>query len=1066
MKKLFTTLIPMMVLLLLGSMPALALTPVEGNVLKHPAKNYQITLGSDGVYTVEAINPNNTVDFSELPGGHAEADFVNAFKAGTKITFNGNFTSIDALSNINPKKWTDVNMKDMIINNNQGKACTPSISQYFGSAVKILVLSDYPGNMLDMYGNNSCSNLNSLEELTIGARMASIPTEQFSGNTTLKTVHFSIITVDGVTYGTKTIGNKAFNGCTALATVEWPSTLEEIGTDATNESIGAFQNTALSGELDLSGTKVKIIGKEAFDGCSAITSVKFNNNTLEVIAGEAFHGTGLTSVTLTNASKLRKIGFEAFEECTNLTTFNFPEGSTLTEIGNDCFRKSGITTIDMSMCEGFQYFTPKANDGSYRTFSECTSLTSVTLPPDLREVPGEATTALFAGCTSLTTITFTGEAVVQKGEDGKPKLDENNHEILDNPLIINKQAFYNLGSLTTVNFSSNLKEVKEQAFYKTSLTQVDLSGCHHLTLLDKQSFAEISPLTYVKLCSHPKVIKGDSQNGSEGPGAFFHCTHIQTVEVVGCDNTDMTECICENRAFDVNITYGQTATINIENCAVLIYPKNGFINANSKYTSSFDYYVGDYKAGALMTQEALLAYYRDVPLSGKQRTKVQIWDDEQQQYVDQFFWVECEYQKGNGWHEFLNLDHGEIVPEGEFLRTYSRTAGDGPCILRENLITAYRAVDYTTDQFAYILDKREGKYVCIDESKAESNRTDDDYILLADIKDMTDEAIAAQYPNFFSEQYPTVKSHPRYSHVTIGGKLYLRPLRPKQAYYLKDGVKYEGYAENQDFFDDLMVNNDPNDLMNPTGGITSYVPENTGVVLYSTGAKEDAFLMLPGYNGDDLVLTEYEHTQARYEGGRLTSDDKRDNINMLHGTFGDGWPVAPVFPWIYKNETDCSGGHYDNPKAYRNFACVKTGTTGGSGGLAVRNKYGWKRLQPSKMIVNRAFAQIPEGRFTNFNEANDPSQYPGFTIEDTTAENPTTDSEGTTTSSNNNLMLISIFEDETAGGAVVDGIEEIKTADSTMGKSEDNAWYTLQGVKVSNLTKGIYIHNGKKVVIK
>ena len=44
-------------------------------------------------------------------------------------------------------------MKDMIIKNNQGKACTPSISQYFGSAVKILVLSDYPDNMLDMYGN-------------------------------------------------------------------------------------------------------------------------------------------------------------------------------------------------------------------------------------------------------------------------------------------------------------------------------------------------------------------------------------------------------------------------------------------------------------------------------------------------------------------------------------------------------------------------------------------------------------------------------------------------------------------------------------------------------------------------------------------------------------------------------------------------------------------------------------------------------------------------------------------------------------------------------------------------
>ena len=63
-------------------------------------------------------------------------------------------------------------------------------------------------------------------------------------------------------------------------------------------------------------------------------------------------------------------------------------------------------------------------------------------------------------------------------------------------------------------------------------------------------------------------------------------------------------------------------------------------------------------------------------------------------------------------------------------------------------------------------------------------------------------------------------------------------------------------------------------------------------------------------------------------------------------------------------------------------------------------------------------------------------------------------------------MLISIFDDETAGGAVADGIKDVKSVDNTLGKSESNAWYTLQGVRVSNLTKGIYIHNGKKVVIK
>ncbi len=40
----------------------------------------------------------------------------------------------------------------------------------------------------------------------------------------------------------------------------------------------------------------------------------------------------------------------------------------------------------------------------------------------------------------------------------------------------------------------------------------------------------------------------------------------------------------------------------------------------------------------------------------------------------------------------------------------------------------------------------------------------------------------------------------------------------------------------------------------------------------------------------------------------------------------------------------------------------------------------------------------------------------------------------------------------------------ISTAEVSTAK-EDNAWYTLQGVRVAAPTKGIYVKNGKKVVI-
>lgn len=56
-------------------------------------------------------------------------------------------------------------------------------------------------------------------------------------------------------------------------------------------------------------------------------------------------------------------------------------------------------------------------------------------------------------------------------------------------------------------------------------------------------------------------------------------------------------------------------------------------------------------------------------------------------------------------------------------------------------------------------------------------------------------------------------------------------------------------------------------------------------------------------------------------------------------------------------------------------------------------------------------------------------------------------------------MMI-VFDDEEMGG-----VTEIKNVE-TVKPHHDNAYYTLQGIKVLTPTKGIYIHNGKKIVIK
>ena len=43
------------------------------------------------------------------------------------------------------------------------------------------------------------------------------------------------------------------------------------------------------------------------------------------------------------------------------------------------------------------------------------------------------------------------------------------------------------------------------------------------------------------------------------------------------------------------------------------------------------------------------------------------------------------------------------------------------------------------------------------------------------------------------------------------------------------------------------------------------------------------------------------------------------------------------------------------------------------------------------------------------------------------------------------------------------GISEVNT---TANENADNQWYTLSGVRVSHPSKGIYIYQGKKVVVE
>lgn len=668
-----------------------------------------------------------------------------------------------------------------------------------------------------------------------------------------------------------------------------------------------------------------------------------------------------------------------------IKSISFPESDNFTFVKAELVDNNAIESVTLSQ-------TIKALD--IKAFFQCKKLASINFTPNLEQIGGDC----FNTCEKLDSADLVNT-----------KLDR-----------VRYHTFNDCSSLKYATFPTTLKVIQTQAYQRTQVENVDLSQCHDLRLIGQKAFEFDTNLKTVTVCSHPKVIKGD-----EGAGAFNNCKHIKTVEVVGCDNTNLVECICENNAFDPDITYVQTAIENIETMgARLIFPQNikydmpmqkqaGNLNTEYLgYASSFDYFVGDYKEGVPFrdNQSCLEAYFKFAP-RGQQATATNFPNtgDNTQVFVETDNKMAQVRGIGNGWHEFMNVSVAIILPKNEeFLRTYSRTAGSGPVLLTEDFsITAYRAVDYISAKDSIVKDNYNGNL-----------------FFIGDPNNPQDVANPEMYQDStYCEAHDiAITGKPNYKLATIKGNLYLRALRP--------------YDKTANKFDESL----------------SYIPEETGVVLYSKGKDEYFMLILPDYTGDQYDLSsnkyKYPHTglyrfekERQKKGGVIgdldnANDDLKDNINLLEGSYGVDTPVAPVWPWNFNDKVNYKGGTYNpNHMDYREFGFNKS-----------KNK--WVRLQPGVLRYNRAYAKIPVSRFDNNNETS--GQMPDFTLDDMPV--------GSEGSANTFLAFGTTFEDE-----VTDGIQ---TVNFTKVATGDDAWYTLQGVKVAQPTKGVYIHNNKKVVIK
>ncbi|MCQ2302586.1 MAG: leucine-rich repeat domain-containing protein [Bacteroidales bacterium] len=269
------------------------------------------------------------------------------------ITFNGEVTSIgsNAFYDCN-------NLASSTIPNS-----VTSIGSYAFAWCPSLASVTIPNSVTNI-GERAFLQCTSLASVTIPNGVTSIGESTFYSCTSLA----SVTIPNGVT----SIGERAFDNCTSLVSVAIPNSVTSIGKDAFKGCTSLPSITIPSG--------VTSIGDDAFDGCTGLTSVTINSDALLSVdflsnmpkMRDVF-GTQVTEYTI--GPSVTKIGLRAFTACSNLETLTFAPNSQLQIIGLDAF-------------------------------SDCTSLSSITIPASVTNIGNWA----FTGCTGITQVIFEGNA--------------------------------------------------------------------------------------------------------------------------------------------------------------------------------------------------------------------------------------------------------------------------------------------------------------------------------------------------------------------------------------------------------------------------------------------------------------------------------------------------------------------------------------------------------------------------------------------------------------------------------------------------------------------------------
>jgi len=290
----------------------------------------------------------------------------------------------------------------------------------------------YEGTVTEIKGNAfraaGGSNTN-LTSITIPESVTSLAANALRKSTALTTVNFA------GTPTLTTIGDYVFASCSALANITLPAS-------------------------------VTTIGGQAFSDCTALTTFDVPEGVTS-IGGQAFGGcSNLTAINFTGTPTLTSIGGSAFYNCKKLTTLTLPES--LTTIGNDVFNGAGITSV----------FIPKNVSDVGVGLSYGCEIASITVDPDnakydsrndCNAVIETATNKLVAGCLN----TVIPDGIVTLGTFAFAQFQGTfSLTIPESVTSFEFGAIHMCPGLTTVNIPSGITSMDDMLFGGCNCTDV------------------------------------------------------------------------------------------------------------------------------------------------------------------------------------------------------------------------------------------------------------------------------------------------------------------------------------------------------------------------------------------------------------------------------------------------------------------------------------------------------------------------------------------------------------------------------------------------------------------